>query len=47
MPGPSEEDLALGYWFLKTKQDNAVRKKKDLKKLDKKLKKLKKLSKYK
>ena len=43
---PSEEDLALGYWFLKSKQDRVVEQKKKLKKLDKKVKKLKKLKKY-
>ena len=37
---PSEEDLALGYWFLKSKQDRVVEQKKKLKKLDKKIKKL-------
>jgi len=37
---PSDEDLALGYWFLKSKQDRAVEQKKKLKKLDKKVKKL-------
>ena len=42
MPGPSDEDLALGYWFLKSKQDKAVSQKKNLKKLDKKIKKLRK-----
>ena len=40
MPGPSEEDLALGYSFLKIKQDKVVEQKKKLKKLDKKMKKL-------
>ena len=43
---PSDEDLALGYWFLKSKQDRAVEQKK-LKKLDKKIKKMKKLTKFK
>jgi len=41
MSGPSDEDLALGYWFLKSKQDKAVSQKKNLKKLDK-IKKMKK-----
>ena len=45
MSGPSEEDLALGYTFLKAKQDRMTDQKK-LKKLDKKVKKLKKLKKY-
>ena len=40
MPGPSDEDLALGYSFLKVKQDRVVEQKKKLKKLDKKMKKL-------
>ena len=40
MVGPSDEDLALGYSFLKVKQDCVVEKKKKLKKLDKKMKKL-------
>ena len=40
MPGPSDEDLALGYLFLKGKQDRVVEQKKKLKKLDKKIKKL-------
>ena len=40
MPGPSDEDLALGYSFLKVKQDKVVEQKKKLKKLDKKMKKL-------
>ena len=44
---PSDEDLALGYWFLRSKQDKTVEQKKKLKKLDKKLKKMKKLSKFK
>ena len=37
---PSDEDLALGYWFLKSKQDKLFEQKKKLKKLDKKIKKL-------
>ena len=40
MPAPSDEDLALGYSFLKVKQDRVVEQKKKLKKLDKKMKKL-------
>ena len=40
MSGPSDEDLALGYSFLKVKQDKIVEQKKKLKKLDKKIKKL-------
>ena len=40
MPGLSDEDLALGYLFLKAKQDRAVKQKKKLKKLDRKVKKL-------
>jgi len=40
MPGPSDEDLALGYSFLKVKQDRVVEQKKKFKKLDKKMKKL-------
>ena len=40
MPGLSDEDLALGYWFLKSKQDKLSEQKKKLKKLDKKVKKL-------
>ena len=39
MPGPSDEDLALGYSFLKAKQDRMSDQKK-LKRLDKKVKKL-------
>ena len=45
MLGPSDEDLALGYWFLKSKQDKTVSQKKKAKKLDKKTKKLSKLKK--
>ncbi len=40
MPGPSDEDLALGYWFLKSKQDKLSEQKKKLKKLDNEVKKL-------
>ncbi len=40
MPGPSEEDITLGYTFLKAKQDRMADQKKKLKKLDKKVKKL-------
>jgi len=40
MPGLSDEDLALGYWFLKSKQDKLSEQKKKLKKLDRKVKKL-------
>ena len=40
MTGPSDEDLALGYSFLKVKQDRVVEQKKKLKMLDKKMKKL-------
>ena len=40
MSGPSDEDLALGYWFLKSKQDKLSDQKKKLKKLDRKIKKL-------
>lgn len=47
MPSPSEEDLALGYTFLKAKQDRLYEQKKKVKKLDKKLKRIKKLSKFK
>ena len=47
MTGSSDEDLALGYTFLKFRQDKAVEQKKKLKKLDKKLKRMKKLSKFK
>ena len=36
---PSDEDLALGYWFLKSKQDKLSEQKK-LKKLDNEVKKL-------
>ena len=45
MPGPSDEDLALGYSFLKVNQDRVVEQKKKLKKLDKKMKKLRKFRK--
>ena len=45
MPGPSDEDLALGYRFLKFKQDRVSKQKKKLKKLDKKMKKLSKFKK--
>ncbi len=45
MPGPSDEDLALGYSFLKIKQDRVSKQKKKLKKLDKKMKKLTKFKK--
>ena len=45
MPGPSDEDLAHGYSFLKVKQDRVVGQKKKLKKLDKKMKKLRKFRK--
>ena len=45
MTGPSDEDLALGYSFLKVKQDTVVEQKKKLKKLDKKMKKLRKFRK--
>ena len=40
MPDPSDEDLALGYSFLKAKQDRMSDQKKKLKRLDKKVKKL-------
>lgn len=42
---PSDEDLALGYLFLKSKQDKMSERKKKLKKLDKKVKKLTKFKK--
>ena len=45
MPGPSDEDLVLGYSFLKVNQDRVVEQKKKLKKLDKKMKKLRKFRK--
>ena len=45
MSGPSDEDFALGYSFLKVKQDRVVEQKKKLKKLDKKMKKLRKFRK--
>ena len=35
MPGPSDEDLALAYWFLKSKQDRMSEQKKKVKKLQK------------
>ena len=41
MSGSTDEDLALGYSFLKVKQDRVVDQKKKLRKLDKKMKKLK------
>ena len=37
---PSDEDLTLGYLFLKAKQDKLFEQKKKLKKLDRKVKKL-------
>ena len=45
MPGPSDEDLTLAYWFLKSKQDKMSDRKKKVKKLDKRIKKLTKLKK--
>ena len=45
MPGPSDEDLALAYWFLKSKQDKVSEQKKKAKKLDKRIKKLTKFTK--
>ena len=45
MTGPSDEDKALGYLFLKAKQDRIVEQKKKLKKLDKKIKKLRQIKK--
>jgi hypothetical protein len=45
MPSPSDEDLALAYWFLKSKQDRISEQRKKVKKLDKKIKKLKKFKK--
>lgn len=45
MPGPSDEDLALAYWFLKSRQDKVSEQKKKVKKLDKRIKKLTKLKK--
>ena len=47
MSGPSDEDLALGYTFLKFRQDKLSEQKKKVKKLDKKLKKMKRLSRFK
>ena len=46
MPGPSDEDLALAYWFLKSKQDKMSNQKKKVKKLDKRMKKLTKFKKW-
>jgi len=45
MPSLFDEDLALGYSFLKIKQDRVFKQKKKLKKLDKKMKKLTKFKK--
>ncbi len=45
MPRPSDEDLALGYWFLKSRQDKMSEQKKKVKKLDKRVRKLTKLKK--
>ena len=45
MSGPSDEDFALGYSFLKIKQDRVFEQKKKLKKLDKKMKTLRRFKK--
>lgn len=45
MTGPSDEDLALAYWFLKSKQEKMADQKKKAKKLDKRIKKLTKFKK--